>query len=154
MGNLSCCSITNRNGCVIIDTNVHTDNIVTRKLDNGVICHHRENKYRLVVLNFHHRQGDLTFSETGVVEAENESIPSAANNQLEGNLTINKGVIFNHGVLFIDSTKVDEVTLAIRRWGSICGTLPSLTHILRRGALYGFGAFLPGAILGDYAVLN
>ena len=48
-----------RDGGIVIDAHVYTDNPVTRKLHNRVVGHDRERESGLIILDSDERQGNL-----------------------------------------------------------------------------------------------
>ena len=154
MGDFTCYSVANHDSGVIIDAHVYTNSVVTRKLDDRVIGHDRENKNRCAVLNLHERQSHFTISKACIVEPENEAVPCAANHHFKDDFTIAKGVIIlYHSILLIDGTKVN-VVFAIRGCRIVYGALPALANVLIAFTVYGFDAFLPGTVRRNHVVLD
>ena len=139
------------NGSIVVDTNIHTNDIIARELDDGVIGHNGEDEYRCAALNLNERQGNLTLTKASIIEVENQTIPRAADNHFEDDFTVDKGIAVNESVLLIDSAKIDGI-LAIRRRGSIHSTLPALAYILGTFIVCGSDALLPRTILRNYAM--
>ena len=67
---LTCLTVPNNDGGIVIDANVYADSVVTRELDDGVICSNGENENRCTILNLHQRQGNFPLTEAGIIEIE------------------------------------------------------------------------------------
>lgn len=63
--------VSHHDSSIVIDTNIHANSVVPRKLNNRVISNDGEDESRLIVLNFNNRQGDFPLSEALIIESEN-----------------------------------------------------------------------------------
>ena len=146
-------NLAHHDGSVAVDSYIYADGIVARKLYDRVIGNDRENENWQAILDLNEWQGDLTLTEPGIVEPENQPIPRALDNHFENNLTVDKRVILNRSVALINSAEVN-VILTIRRSGSVDGALPAPTHVLGAFARCRVHAFLPRPVRRHYIVLD
>lgn len=136
-------TVNNSDCCIIVNANVHTENVIARELDDRVIGRNREDKNGLIILNLDDRQGYLAYGETSVIEWENQAVSYTLNHHFKNNLAVDKRVVLNDSVLLVGDSKVNKI-LAIRRRGSIHSALPALAHMLRAFTAYRLNTLLPG----------
>ena len=67
-------NLAHHNGSIVVDSHVHADSMVARKLDDRVIGHDSENEHRRAVLDLNERQSDLALGEPFVVEVEDQPV--------------------------------------------------------------------------------
>ena len=122
-------NVTNYDSGVIRDSHVHTDSIVPRKLRNRVVDHDGENKNGAPIMNLDNGKRNFPLSEPLVIKVKDNPIPLTLNNHPQDNLTINKRVILNTGIISVNGTQV-YVIFTIRRRGCTSNTFPPLRNAL------------------------
>lgn len=141
---MPCGAVNNSDGRIVIDTNIHANNVIARELDDGVIGRNSKDENGLVVLDFHQWQGDLTLRKAGIIELKNQPVSYTLDNHFENNFPVDKRVVLNDCVLLVGDSKVNKI-FAIRRRGSVYGALPTLRNMLRAFSIRRRYTFLPGA---------